>query len=138
MLAAGVSFFYAYSMADAALPSLEQLVRQYHIVDSPIAALDLDTGMVLRAGGKLCIVISVSFQNSEAGPIVIVESATGLERFPGDAQVDVWHMDGKPFLVEAPAEDIGTRVPDDGGSDSTPPAEDAAGIVPVWRGPKRA
>jgi len=125
-------------MADTGLPSLEHLVRQYHITDAPIAALDLDTGMVLRSGGRLRIVISVSFENSEAGAVVVVESAAGLERFPGDSQVDVWHMDGKPFIVEAPAEDSGARVPDSGGRDSTPPAEDAAGIVPVWRGPKRA
>jgi hypothetical protein len=93
--------------------------------------------MVLRSAGKLRVVISVSFENSDAGPVAVVESATGLERFPGDSQVDVWHMDGRPFIVEAPAEDIGTRIPHEHGSDSTPPAEDAAGIVPVWRSPKR-
>ena len=117
--------------------SLEELVRQYHIVDSPIAAVDLEPGMVLRSGGRLRVVISVSFENTGSGPVAIVESAAGLERFASDSPLDVWHMDGEPFIVELPPEYTGPFKPAVRGSGSTPPAHDAAGIVPVWRGPKR-
>ena len=124
-------------MAGQGSLSLEELVRQYNIVDSPIAALNLDSGMVLRFGGKLRVVISVAYENTKSGPITIVESAAGLERFASDSQLDVWHMNGTPFIVELPPEEIGTCVPNASGGGSTPPAHDAAGIVPVWRGPKR-
>jgi hypothetical protein len=117
--------------------SLEALVRQYHVVDSPIAAVDLEPGMVLRFGGKLRVVISVSYENTGSGPMAIVESAAGLERFASDARLDVWHIDGEPFIVELPPEDLGPYKPAASGGGSTSPAHDAAGIVPVWRGPKR-
>lgn len=124
-------------MAGADLPSLEELVRQHNIVYSPISPVNLETGMVLRFGGKLRIVISVAYENTGSGPVTIVETAAGLERLPSDSQIDVWHMDGEPFFVEAPAEDTGILVFVPGGRGSVPPAHDAAGIVPVWRGPKR-
>jgi hypothetical protein len=124
-------------MAGEESPSLEELVRQHNIVDSPIAAVDLETGMVLRFEGKLRIVISVLYENTESGPVVIVESMTGLKRFASDAQLDVWHINGEPFILELPPEDLGAYVPGAGGGGSTPPAQDAAGIVPVWLGPKK-
>jgi hypothetical protein len=46
-------------------------------------------------------------------------------------------MNGKAFLIDLPPENFGPRVPGAGGGGSAPPAYDAAGIVPVWRGPKR-
>jgi hypothetical protein len=124
-------------MADHETLSLEELVRQYNIVDSPIAAVDLEPGMVLRSGGRLRVVISVSFENTGSGPVAIIESAAGLERFASDSELDVWHIDGEPFIVELPPEEAGALEPAVGGGGSTPPAHDAAGIVPVWRGPKR-
>jgi hypothetical protein len=93
--------------------------------------------MVLRFGGKLRIVISVSFENTESGPVAIVESARGRERFAGDSRLDVWHIGGEPFIVELPPEETGTFEPPARGGGSPQPAHDAAGIVPVWRGPKR-
>lgn len=117
--------------------SLEELVRQNNIVDSPVAALDLESGMVLQFGGKLKIVISVVYENTESGPMVVVETVAGLQRFRSDAQLNVWHVNGRPFFIELPLEETVTRVPNIGGGSSTPPAHDAAGIVPVWRGPKQ-
>ncbi len=117
--------------------TLEELVRKHGIADAPIAAVDLEPGMVLRAAGTLRIVISVLFENTESGPVAIVESAKGLERFAGDSALDVWHIDGEPFLVELPPEDMGAFKPPQQGGGSPSPAHDAAGIVPVWQGPKR-
>jgi hypothetical protein len=117
--------------------SLEELIRRHNVVHSPVAAMDLEIGMVLRFEGKLRIVISVIFENSESGPMVIVESMDGLKKFTSGVQLDVWHINGEPFIVELPPEDLGTYVPGVGGGNSTPPAQDAAGIVPVWRGPNR-
>jgi hypothetical protein len=117
-------------------PSLEELVRRNHIVTAPIVAMDLDSGMVLRCGDKLSIVISVAFEKTESGPVAIIETVDGLRSVADDAQLKVWHMNGEPFIVEAPAEDIGRRMPPASGGSATP-ARDAAGIVPVWRGPKR-
>jgi len=115
---------------------LEELVRRHHIVDSPVAATDLETGMVMRFDGTLRIVISVTYENTESGPMVIVESMAGLQRFASDAQFDVWHINGEPFIVEPPPEDLGPYVPGTRGG-RAPPGQDAAGIVPVWRGPKK-
>jgi hypothetical protein len=117
--------------------SLEELVRKHNVVDAPISALDLDTGMVLRFEGKLRIVISVSYEKTESGPMVAVETVVGIKRFASDAQLDVWHINGEPFIVDPQPEDPGTSVPKAGEGGSTPPAHDAAGIVPVRRGPKR-
>ena len=124
-------------MAGHEFPSLEELFRQYNIVDSPIAAVDLEPGMVLRSGGRLRVVISVSFENDGSGPVAVVESAAGLERFAGDSRLDVWHIGGEPFIVELPSGETGTFEPPSSGGGSPQPAHDAAGIVPVWRGPKR-
>jgi hypothetical protein len=117
--------------------SLEELVRRHNVVDSPIAAFDLLSGMVMRFEGKLRIVISAFYESTKSGPMVVVETVAGLKRFASDAQVDVWHIDGEPFFVELPPEDLDTYVPGSSGGGSLPPAHDAAGIVPVWRGPKR-
>ncbi|HEY2016004.1 MAG TPA: hypothetical protein VGH38_21025 [Bryobacteraceae bacterium] len=65
-----------------ASPSLEELVRRHNIVDSPISALDLDTGMVLRFDGKLKIFISVSYENTGSGPVVVLETVAGLIKIP--------------------------------------------------------
>jgi hypothetical protein len=135
-LVADACFLYAEGMLGQESQSLEELVRQHNVVDSPIAAMDLDTGMVLRFEGKLRIVISVFYESTESGPVVIVESVAGLEKFASDAQLDVWHINGEPFIVELPPEDFGTFVPRAGGGGSTP-SHDAAGVVPVWRGPRR-
>jgi hypothetical protein len=117
--------------------SLEELAQLHQIVPQPVAAVDLETGMVLASGGRLTIVISVAYENSAAGPLVVVETVAGLERFPATAQVVAWHVKGKPFFVDAPEEYAGPFMVARGGSSSAPPAQDAAGIVPVWRGPKR-
>ena len=81
--------------------------------------------------------ISVVFENAKSGPVAIVETGGGLKRFASDAQFNVWHIDGEPFIVDLPPEDLGTYIPGGGGSGSAPPAQDAAGIVPAWRTPKR-
>ena len=117
--------------------SLEELVRLHKVVHSPVAAMDLEIGMVLRFEGKLRIVISIAFENSESGPMVIVESMDAFKKFHSGAQLDVWHIGGEPFIVDLPPEVPGPYIPGAGGGNSTPPAHDAAGIVPVWRGPKR-
>jgi hypothetical protein len=115
---------------------LEQLVRQHNVVDSPIAAMDLETGMVFHFERQLRVVISVTYKNTKSGPTVVVESMTGLHTFPSDAQLYAWHIDGRPFIVDPPPEDLGPYKPFIGGG-SAPPAQDAAGIVPVCRAPKR-
>ena len=92
--------------------------------------------MVLLAGGRLRIVISVVFENGAAGPVAVVETPGGFERLPTDARVEVWHVEGEPFLVDAPEEELGPYMVGRGGS-SAPAAHDAAGIVPVCRGRKR-
>ena len=117
-------------------PSLEELVRRHNIVLAPVAALQLDSGMVMKFKGRLRIVISVAYENAESGPMVVVESVDGLHKFASDAQLDVWHADGKPFIVDSPP-DFGKTVAAARGGVSVPPAHDAAGIVPPWRGPKR-
>ena len=119
--------------------SLDSLVRQYNIVYKPIPVLDLETGMVLRSDGKLRIVISMVYENTGIGPIVIVETLAGLEKFASEAQVNVWHIDRKPFIVDRglPLDIPGGWVAGKGGGGAIPLAQDAAGIVPVWRGPKR-
>jgi hypothetical protein len=131
------SFLYAGDMAGQKSPSVEELVRLHNIVDSPIAAWDLDSGMILRVEGRLRIVISVSYENTESGPVVVVESLAGLKRFASDAQLDVWHVNGEPFILDLPPEELGAGMPPPGRGGSSPPAHDAAGIVPVRRGPKK-
>jgi len=118
-------------------PSLEELVRQHHIVLAAVAALDLDSGMVLKFEDRLSIVISVAWENAASGAVVIVETADGLHRFTADSHFDVWHADGKPFIVEPPSDDFGKTAPLARGGGTVPPAHDAAEIVFAWRGPKR-
>jgi hypothetical protein len=124
-------------MKDEETLSLQELVRLHNIVDSPISVLDLETGMVWRFEGKLRIVISVQYENARSGPVAVVETVDGLQRFAADTQVEVWHANGAPFFVELPPEYPGSYTPDAGGGGSATPAHDAAGIVPVWRGPKK-
>jgi hypothetical protein len=130
-------FFLCLQQGDQALLSLEELARLYNVVDSPIDALDLEAGMVLRFEGKVRIVISIAFENSESGPTAIIETSGGLNRVAASSQVKVWHLEGSPFIVDPPPEDFGKYKPDASSGNSSPPAQDAAGIVPVWRGPKR-
>ena len=59
--------------------SLEDLVRLYNIVESPIAAWDLDTGMVLRFGGKLRVLISVAYENTDSGPVAFSKARPELK-----------------------------------------------------------
>jgi hypothetical protein len=119
--------------------SLESLVLQHGVAYAPILALDLETGMVLRSEGKLKIVISVSYRNTKIGPIAIIETLDGLRRVDSEARLDVWHINGKPFIVDRglPLDIPGGWVGGNGGGGAAPLAQDAAGIVPVWRGPKR-
>jgi len=117
--------------------SLEELLRLHNVVETSIPALDLEIGMVARFDQRLRIVISVSFENTESGAMVVVETAHGLRRFAADSEVPVWYIGGKPFFVGVPPEELGPRVPNTTPGGSTPPAHDAAGIVPVWRAPKR-
>ena len=125
------------SREDLVAETIDQHYRtEYKIVDSPIAALKLRAAMVLRIGGTLRVVISVRYDKSNAGPVVVIETSSGFHKVARNSRVDVWHIQGKPFIMTLPPE--GLRRPytsDEGGS--TPPAHDAAGIVPVWRGPKR-
>jgi len=99
--------------------------------------VDLETGMVLPIRETPRIVISVAYENSASGPVATVETVAGLVRFAARSQVEVWHIEGKPFLIDVPPEDLGPFMAGSGGSGSAPPVHDAAGIVPVWLGPKR-
>jgi hypothetical protein len=110
--------------------------EECNIVDSPIAALKLREGMVLRIGGMLRVVISVRYDKSDSDPVVVVETSSGFHKVARKSRIDVWHIQGRPFIMTLPLEGIRrSYTSDDGGS--TPPAQDAEGIVPVWRGPKR-
>jgi hypothetical protein len=110
--------------------------EECNIVDSPIAALKLRAGMVLRIGGRLRVVISVRYDKGNSAPVVLVETSSGFHKVASKSRIDVWHIQGRPFIMTLPPEGISRSYPsDDGGS--TPPAHDAAGIVPVWRGPIR-
>jgi hypothetical protein len=110
--------------------------EECNIVDSPIAALKLCAGMVLRIGGTLRVVISVRFDKSNSDPVVLAETSSGFHKVASKSRIDVWHIQGKPFIMTLPPEGFGrSYTSDDGGL--TPPAQDAAGIVPVWPGPKR-
>jgi hypothetical protein len=117
--------------------SLEELARRHGVIPFPIRAMDLETGMVLLIGDKLRIVISVAFENSGSGPVAVVETVGGFERMAADARVEVWHVEGRPFLVYAPEEELGPYMVRRASGSFAPPAHDAAGIVPIWRGPKR-
>jgi hypothetical protein len=117
--------------------SLAELVRRHNIVEAPISAMDLDSGMVLRCGEELRIVISVAYENTESGVLAIIEIVDGLMKVPQDFELRVWHMEAEPFIVGAPSEDVGAHIPSGSDDGSAAPAHDAAGIVPVWRGPKR-
>jgi hypothetical protein len=117
--------------------SLEELARRHGVIPLPIRAVDLETGMVLLIGDKLRIVISVAFENSGSGPAAVVETVGGFERIATAVRVEVWHVEGKPFLVDAPEEELGPYMVGRAIGSSAPPAHDAAGIVPVWSGPKR-
>jgi hypothetical protein len=122
------------SREDLVAETIDQHFRaEYKIVDSPIAALKLRAAMVLRIGGRLRVVISVRYDKSN---VVVVETSSGFHRVARNSRIDVWHIQGRPFIMTLPPEGISRSYPsDDGGS--TPPAHDAAGIVPVWRGPIR-
>ena len=92
--------------------------------------------MVFQVRGKLRVVIAVCFERSETGPVAAIETLLGWERMAGDSQIDVWHAHGEPFLLAVSPEDMDASPPG-GDSESGMPAQDAAGTVPVWRGPKR-
>jgi len=122
---------------DAPELSLDELVRLHNVVEASIAAMDLEIGMVVRFDQRLCVVISVAFERTDAGAVVAVETVHGIRRFASDSTVQAWHIDGEPFFVSLPPEDFGPQLPQKAEGGSAPPAHDAAGIVPVWRGPKR-
>ena len=109
----------------------ERFRRKYHIVHISIPAWWLLPKMVIRIDGRPRVIVSVRRRNSKTGGRVTIELAGGPKTFAGDAPASVWYIEGKPFLMELPPED---PAPADG---SALPAQDAAGIVPVWRGPVR-
>src|SRR5689334_22913474 len=117
--------------------SLEELLRLHNVVETSIPAVNLEIGMVVRFDERLHVVISVAFEKAETGAMVAIETAHGIRRFAAESTVYAWHIGGEPFFVSLPPEDFGPRVPQKAEGGSTPPAHDAAGIVPVWRGPKR-
>ena len=82
------------------------------------------------------VIVSVACENTKSGPMVVVTGRRGVEQFPRDAKVDLWHLFEEPLILEKAPEDLGIFLPGFIGG-STPPMQDAAGIVPVWRGPKR-
>ena len=116
-------------------PSLEELKRQYRIAERPFPVLRLGRGMVFRIEGRLRVVVAIHLERAAAQPVVI-ETLCGVERLAGDARLKVWHAKGKPFLLQLPEEEIPFPIPPVAGG-SAPPAQDAAGIVPVWLIPKR-
>ena len=117
--------------------TIDEVFRaEYNIVDSPISALELRSGMVLAIRSKLRVVSSVRYENGAFGPVVTVETGAGSQRFPSNAQVNVWHMNRRPFILTLPPESGGVLCKVGQGG-STPPAHDTAGVVPVWREPKR-
>jgi hypothetical protein len=136
-LVAYCDFLYADDMEPDEFLSLDELIRRRNVVDTPVPAMNLESGMVMRCEGIVRIVISVAFEKSESGCTVIIETVEGLKKFAGDTQFDVWHINGEPFIVDGPPEDPGKYVPGGSGGSSAPPAQDAAGIVPVWRGPQK-
>jgi hypothetical protein len=113
---------------------------EYEIVDAPITAFALGPHMVWIAE-ELRVVETVSYETSESGAVVVVVSASdrGQYSFSADALVTVWHIKGKPFIVTLPPDSAFTTpvVPSTAGGGSSGPAHDAAGIVPVWKGPQR-
>lgn len=84
--------------------SIEELARRHSVIPFPISAVDLETGMVVLIGDKLRIVISVAFENGASGPVAVVETVGGFERMAANARVKVWHVEGRPFLVDVPEE----------------------------------
>jgi hypothetical protein len=124
-------------MADRRDLSIEELARRNCVFPLRIAAVDPETGMVLLIGDKLRVVISVSYENSASGPVALIETVDGFERMAAAAWVEVWHVEGRPFLVDAPEDELGPYMMGRAGGSSAPPAHDAAGIVPVWRERKR-
>ena len=80
--------------------------KEYNIVSSPIDALNLGVGMVLKVDGKLTIVTAVRYENRQEVPTVVLETSAGLETFASDAQAVVWFMNGKPFLMPSLPEDV--------------------------------
>jgi hypothetical protein len=131
-----VSHHAVLSREDLVAETIDQYYREeYKIVDSPIAAPNLRAAMVLRIGGKLRVVISVRYKNN-SDPVILIETSSGFHKIARRSRIDVWHIQGKPFIMTLPPN--GPRrsyTSDEGGS--TPPAHDAAGIVPVWPGPIR-
>ena len=125
------------SREDIVAETIDEFFRtEYGIIDSPIAALKLRAAMVLRIDGKLRVVISVRHEESDAGQVVIIKTSSGFHKVARKSKIAVWHIKGKPFIMTLPPEgDRRLFSSNDGGS--APPTHDAAGIVPVWRGPIR-
>ena len=125
------------SREDLVAETIDQHYRtEYKIVYSPIAASKLRAAMVLRIGGMLRVVISVRYEKSNSGPVVFIDTSAGFHWVARKSRIDVWHIQGRPFIMTLPPLGNSRSHASDEGS-STPPAHDAAGIVPVWRGPIR-
>jgi len=131
-----VSHHVVLSREDLVAETIDQYYREeYKIADSPIAATKLRAAMVLRISGMLRVVISVRYKNNSA-PVIFIETSSGFHRIARKSKIDIWHIQGKPFIMTLPPNGPWRSYASDEGG-STPPAHDAAGIVPVWRGPIR-
>jgi hypothetical protein len=113
-------------MSDA----LEDLRRSLGIVDVLRPVWTLHDGMVFRINGKPRVVVTIRLQTRKSGLAAIVKTATGLETLASDSEVEVWHQNGQPFLLELPLSDLEMLPPPTGGSPPPAPAHDVAGIVP--------
>jgi hypothetical protein len=122
---------------ETAACTMEELRQQYQIVDTRIPVLNLCEGMVCQIRGKLRLVSSVRYESTESGPVAVIKTLLDVEKLASDSQIDVWYADGEPFLLPASPEEFAPCLPAADGGGSAPPTQDAAGIVPVWRGPKR-
>ena len=115
--------------------------EEYEIVDSAIPALLLGQGMVWQDGPRPRVITEVTIEKRESGSVVIIETASQIREVTADSDIQVWYLfqnaTRKPFIMQLPDLPTTALPPPATKSGSTPPVHDAAGIVPVWMGPKR-
>lgn len=119
----------------------------YDIVNSPTVAANLREGMVWQDGERPRVIIGVRTAKNTSGSVVLIETANRTSEVPADSHIKIWCMkehsqldenpNGKPFIMVLPPEGFSAGIPPIPSGGTTPPAHDAAGIVPVWMGPKR-